>query len=180
VTIGPLILRVVLGAVFIGHGTQKLFGWWNGGGPAGTAAMFDRGGFRPAPTFAIVGGLTGSVAGLLLLLGFLTPFGSAAVISVMLTAIVAVHLPNGMWNTNGGFEFPLVNIAVAAALAFLGPGRVSPDHVIGWNLRGVAWGLTAVGLGIVAGLLVLAWRNAQLARPAPAAEEGGHQPPRAA
>jgi putative oxidoreductase len=169
---GTLILRVVLGVVFIGHGTQKLFGWWNGGGPAGTAAMFGRGGFRPGGPFAILGGLAETVGGVLLLTGFLTPFGAAAVIGVMVTAIVAVHLPNGMWNTNGGIEFPLVNIAVAAALAFIGPGRVSVDHLLGWDLRGVAWGLLALGLGIVAAALVLAWRRVQLRREMPAETEG--------
>lgn len=177
-TVGTLILRLVLGLIFIGHGTQKLFGWWNGGGPSGTAAMFERGGFRPAGPFAILGGLTETVGGLLVLLGFLTPFGSAAVIGVMITAIVAVHLRNGMWNTNGGIEFPLMNIAAAAALAFIGPGRISLDHALGWDLHGIGWGLIAIGLGVVAASIVLVWRRAQLARPAP--EEGRPVPPRAA
>jgi putative oxidoreductase len=178
-TIGTLILRVVLGLIFIGHGTQKLFGWWKGGGPAGTAAMFDRGGFRPAGPFAIVGGATEALAGALILLGFLTPLGSAALIGVMIVAIYAVHLPNGMWNTNGGIEFPLMNIAAAAALAFIGPGRASVDHLLGWELRGLGWGLIAVGLGFVAAFLVLAWRSVQLSRETAGATEG-RQPPRAA
>src|SRR5919197_5841697 len=80
VSVGAWCLRVVLGSIFIGHGTQKLFGWWNGGGGGGTAAMFDRGGFRPALPFAILAGLAETVGGALLLLGLLTPLGAAAVI----------------------------------------------------------------------------------------------------
>jgi chromate transport protein ChrA len=71
-----------------------------------------------------------------------------------------------------------MNIAAAAALAFIGPGRISLDHALGWDLHGIGWGLIAIGLGVVAASIVLVWRRAQLARPA--TEEGRHVPPRAA
>ena len=131
-----------------------LFGWWNGGGLGGTEAMVGGLGFRPARPFALGGALAESIGGLLLVLGFLTPVGAAAVIGMMTAATVAVHLPNGMWNTNGGFEFPLVNAAAAAALAFAGPGRLSIDRALGWHLRGTAWGVFAIVLGGL-GLLAL-------------------------
>ena len=91
--IGLLILRLVIGTLFIGHGTQKLFGWWNGGGPAGTARFFDQVGFRPAPPLAIVAGLTETGGGSLITLGLLTPLGAAGVIGVMTAAGVVVHVP---------------------------------------------------------------------------------------
>ena len=159
--IGLLILRLVIGTLFIGHGTQKLFGWWNGGGPAGTARFFDHVGFRPAPPLAIVAGLTETGGGSLILLGLLTPLGAAGVIGVMTAAGVVVHLPNGLWNTNGGIELPLMNAAAAAALAFSGPGRYSVDRLIGWHLRGTGWGLAATVLGLAAGLAMAGWQHAQ-------------------
>jgi len=72
-----------------------------------------------------------------------------------------VHLPNGLWNTNGGIELPLVNAAAAAALAFSGPGVYSVDRLIGWHLRGSGWGLAATMLGIAAGLAMAGWQHAQ-------------------
>ncbi|TMK19071.1 MAG: DoxX family protein [Actinobacteria bacterium] len=161
VDIGLLILRLVIGTLFIGHGTQKLFGWWNGGGPVGTARFFDEVGFRPAPPLVIVAGLTETGGGSLILLGLVTSLGAAAVIGVMTAAGIVVHLPNGLWNTKGGIELPLVNAAAVAALAFSGPGRYSVDRLIGWHLRGSGWGLAATVLGLAAGLAMAGWQHAQ-------------------
>ncbi len=177
--IGMLILRLVIGTLFIGHGTQKLFGWWDGGGPSGTARFFDQVGFRPGPPLALIAGLTETAGGSLLLLGLCTPLGAAAVIGVMTAAGVVVHLSNGLWNTKGGVELPLVNIAVASALAFAGPGRYSMDRLIGWHLSGVLWGLGAMVLGFATGLAMVGWQRAQ-AGGAHVPESELRQPPRAA
>src|SRR5205807_4691960 len=101
--------------------------------------------------------------GMLLTLGFMTPLGGAAVVAVMVNAIGAVHWPNGLWVTDGGYEFPLVMATVASALAFAGAGDVSLDGAIGWDLSGGAWGVAAIAAGIIAGALTLTMR-----RPAPA------------
>jgi putative oxidoreductase len=179
--VGAPILRVVLGLLFIGHGTQKLFGWWHGGGLAGTSGMLEGGGFRPALPFAVATGLAEAGGGTLLLVGLLTPLGAAAVIGVMTVAIGAVHLPNGLWNTNRGYEFPLLICAVAAALAFAGPGRLSLDRAIGWHLAGPVWGILAVAVGLVSGLAVLGWRGFLRRRTSAGASEGSpERPPRAA
>jgi putative oxidoreductase len=162
VNIGLLILRVVVGALFIGHGTQKLFGWFGGHGPEGAGRFLEQVGYRPGRPLAIVAGVAEAGGGLLLLLGLLTPLGSAAIIGVMVSASVAVHLPNGLWNTEGGFELPLVNGASAAALAFIGPGLISMDETIGWDLDGALWGLAAVVLGTALALALLGWRSIRI------------------
>src|SRR6184192_2026996 len=105
-SIGLFILRVVVGALFVGHGTQKLFGWFGGGGPEGTGAFYHKVGFQPGVPLAILAGATEAGGGLLLALGLLTPLAAAGIIGVMISAAVGVHWPNGLWNTGGGFELP--------------------------------------------------------------------------
>lgn len=160
--VGLLILRIVLGSLFIGHGTQKLFGWFGGHGPEGTGQFYQSTGFRPGMAMAYVAGMSEAGGGSFLLLGLLTPLAAAAIIGVMVSAALAVHAKNGMWNTNGGMEFPIVNMAAAATLAFVGPGRYSLDHVLGWDLAGVGWGLVSIAVGFVAALIVLAKRASSL------------------
>jgi putative oxidoreductase len=160
--IGLLILRVVVGALFIGHGTQKLFGWFGGHGPEGTGQFLQSLGYAPGRPAAILTGIAEAGGGTLLALGFLTPLGAAAIIGVMMNATVAVHLPKGLWNTEGGFELPLVYSAAAAALAFVGPGRYSVDHALGWDLSGMWYGLGAIALGLLAASIVLLWRNSNV------------------
>jgi putative oxidoreductase len=99
-----LLLRIVVGLLFVGHGTQKLFGWFGGHGREGTARFFGSLGYRPPETMAVVGGLVETTGGLLLLLGLFTPFGSALIVGMMVAAILSVHAPKGIWNENGGLE----------------------------------------------------------------------------
>jgi putative oxidoreductase len=157
--VGLLFLRIVLGALLIGHGTQKLFGWFGGGGVRGTGQHFGSLRFRHAEIHAVIAGLGEAGGGLLLALGLLTPLGAVGVIGVMLTAIVTVHLSKGIWNTNGGYELPLLNAAVALTLVSTGPGRYSLDHLIGWDLSGPAWALGALGVAFVLTAIVLALRE---------------------
>jgi len=167
VNIGLLILRVVVGALFVGHGTQKLFGWFGGHGLEGTGGFFGQLGYRPGRAMAGMAGVAEAGGGLLLMLGLLTPLGAAAIIGMMLNATLSVHLPKGVWNSNGGFELPLTNAAAAACLAFTGPGRYSIDDAAGWQLWGVAWGLIGVAVGLATGMAVYGWRMAQLRRSSP-------------
>src|ERR1700682_948015 len=125
--LGLLILRLAIGGTVAAHGAQKLFGWFGGGGIRGTGAFFEKIGFRPGHVHASLAGLAEFVGGLLLALGFLTAAGSALVVSVMLTAVISVHLPNGFFVTKGGFEYNLALAALAVALAFTGPGAYSLD-----------------------------------------------------
>jgi putative oxidoreductase len=157
---GILLLRVVVGVSMFAHGAQKLFGWFGGHGPRGTAGFFGSLGFRQALPMAVMAGLA-EASGILIALGFLTPFAALAVASVMVVAVGSVHWRNGFWAMGGGYEYNLLIWAVAVALAATGPGRFSVDHAVGWadNLSGVWWGLGVAAASLVGGLLVLSQRE---------------------
>jgi putative oxidoreductase len=165
VSIGMLIIRIVVGLLFIGHGTQKLFGWFGGHGRSGTTGFMESLGYPAPGAAAVVGGVAETLGGVLLLLGLLTPLGSLLVIAMMVSAMLAVHVRNGMWNTSGGIELPLVYAVVAAAIAF-GPGRFSLDRVIGWGWNQRVVAIAAIALGVVAGVVAqMLRRTAQPAEP---------------
>jgi putative oxidoreductase len=149
---GLLLLRLVVGLLFAAHGSQKLFGWFGGGGPQGTTAFFASLGFRMPAAMAILAGLSELGGGLLLASGFLTPLASLLLATVMLNAIATVVWPKGLI---GGYEFELTLLTVAIALAATGPGRVSIDHAIGWddNITGIAWASLVLAAAIVVSLL---------------------------
>ena len=149
---GILLIRLVVGLVFAGHGAQKLFGWFGGGGPQGTAAFFSSLGYRAPAAMAILAGLSEFGGGLLLATGFLTPFASLLLATVMLNAIATVVFPKGLL---GGYELELTLLTVAIALAATGPGEISIDDAIGWadNISGVAWGSLVLAAAIVASLI---------------------------
>jgi putative oxidoreductase len=168
-----LLIRIVVGLLFIGHGLQKLLGWFGGAGLQGTASMFDRGGLGPGRITAPLGGAAEFAGGVSLVLGLLTPLGAIAVLVMMAGAVVAVHGRNGLWNTNGGAEFNIVLGAVALALTLTGPGRWSLDHAAGLRFAGWWWALAAVLVTVIAGGVEMALirthrvRQARGTRPAP-------------
>ena len=166
-SVGILLLRIVVGTLFIGHGTRKLFGWFGGNG-RGTAELAGSLRYYPPATVAVLVGLAETVGGTLLLLGLLTPVGTALIVGVMVSAILVVHAPRGVWNTNGGVELPLVYI-VAALAAALAPGRFSLDHALGiaWNGRVAAVAALGVGIIVAVGLAV----RRDVVRPESATEE---------
>jgi putative oxidoreductase len=141
------LLRVVLGGLFVGHGTQKLKGWFGGHGIDATASMFEGLGLHPGRRNAIAAGAAEAGGGAALALGFATPFAAAALIGTMLTAIHRVHLKNGPWITNQGYEYNLMLILAAALVAELGPGAVSVDGLLGIETSGPAWGIAALAMG---------------------------------
>ncbi len=114
--IGRLLLRLTVGGFFFGHGTQKLFAWFGGNGLDATAQGFEQLGLRPGKRNAIVAGLAESGGGALLASGLATPIAASALIATMLTAIDTVHLKNGPWSSNGGYEYNVVLIAAVLAL----------------------------------------------------------------
>jgi putative oxidoreductase len=147
-----LVLRLVVGPLFAAHGAQKLFGVLGGGGLEGTAGMFDNIGLRPGWLQARAAGTAELVGGLLIALGLFTPFAAAALIAVMVAAIVTVHAPNGIWNTNQGYEFNLVLIAAVFALAGIGAGAWSLDNALGFDLHGTIWAIAALAAGTIGGI----------------------------
>ncbi len=152
--LGLAVLRWVVGGLFVGHGTQKLFGWFGGHGPEATAQAFESMGLRPGKRHATAAGAAEAGGGALVALGLFTPAAAAALIGVMSTAIEKVHLQKGPWATQGGYEYNLVLIAALLALADLGPGDVSLDHALGTEVKGPLVALAAL-LGGVAGSKVL-------------------------
>src|SRR3989441_161675 len=128
---GLLALRLTLGLVFLGHGAQKAFGSFGGPGFAGATGFIGSLGLRPARfwTALAVGGEL--LAGLLFLLGLLTPVAGLVVLGTMAVAIAKVHGPKGFFVQNGGYEYNLVLIIAAVALALVGPGAFSLDHLVG-------------------------------------------------
>lgn len=155
---GLLVIRVALGLTLFAHGAQKLFGWFGGGGLAGTGGFFEQMGFRPGRTMALLAGLGEAAGGLGMALGLLTPFAAAGIIAVMTVAIVSVHIEKGFFSTNGGYEFPLLNALVAFGLVFIGPGPLSFDAVLGLNLAGPEWAGVALGIGLLGAAAPLAAR----------------------
>ena len=147
-SVGRLVARTVIGGLFIGHGTQKLFGWFGGPGPEGTAAMMESIEMRPGKLHALLAGTTETVGGSLLAAGLATPLASTALTGVMTTAIRKVHLPNGPWAASGGWEYNAVLIAAVTALTETGPGDLSLDRALGIERSGPAWALAALATGV--------------------------------
>jgi putative oxidoreductase len=156
---GLLIIRIVVGLLLVGHGTQKLFGWFGGYGIPGTGQFMESLGYRPGRLNAAMAGLGEALGGLLFALGLLTPLAAAAIIAVMLNAIAAVHFKNGQWVTEGGYEYNLVLVAVALGVASAGPGDVSLDNALGWHLAGAEWGAVALILGCLGAAATLIARR---------------------
>jgi len=174
--LGLLVLRVVVGALFVGHGAQKLFGVLGGQGIPGTAAFFEQAGLRPGKVHAVAGGLAELIGGLLLALGLITPLATVLLTAVMTAAILTVHLRNGVWAGNSGFEYNLVLIAVAFALAAVGAGAWSLDHALGLDVAGTVWALAALGVGVLGGLGAAASSRLLPAEPAKTAGPVGAEP----
>jgi putative oxidoreductase len=170
--IALLVLRVVVGLFMAGHGAQKLFGSFGGHGVEGTAGFMDSLGMRPGRRNAVAAGSAELVGGVLLVLGLLTPLGSALIIAVMVVAIATVHAKSGPWVSDGGFEYNAVLIAAAFALAGAGPGEISLDDALGWmpDITGTGWAFLALAAGVLGGIgALVAGRGARRAAPATAA-----------
>jgi len=137
--LGLLVLRLVLGGLFVAHGLQKLFGLFQGDGIDGTVKLLESFGFHSHTTvLAWATGLTELVGGTLVFLGLFTPAGAAAILGLMGSAI---------WVKFNGHEFAgkveLESIYAAAAftLLFTGPGRVSLDRPTPWYRHASAFGV---------------------------------------
>lgn len=155
-----LVFRVVVGAVFIAHGWNHIFG---GGKIAGTARWFEGLGMRPGIFHAWVASVTELVVGVLLVVGFLTPLAAAGVVGVMLVAWITNHRGNGffIFRPGEGWEYVMTLTVCGLALSGLGAGALSLDYAVGvfdppgWT--GLAIGAGAGGGGAL-GLLIVFWR----------------------
>lgn len=163
--LGLLVTRTVVGGLFVGHGTQKLFGWFGGHGLEGTGQFFDSIGVRPGKRSAIAAGAAEAVGGAFLIAGLFTPLGAAALSATMVTAIRQVHGAKGPWVTEGGYEYNLVLLATMFALTEAGPGPISLDHALGTERCGTPWAIAQLAARCGRGR-VGAGRQARAAEPA--------------
>lgn len=126
----PLVLRLPIGVIFAAHGAQKLFGWFGGYGLEGTGQWMASIGLAPGYLMALLAGGAEFFGGLALLFGLLVRPAALVLAFTMLVAIFAVHVGNGLFMSNNGYEFGLALLAAAVALAISGGGRASVDAVL--------------------------------------------------
>ena len=177
-SLGITVTRSLLGLLFVGHGTQKLFGAFEGPGLDKTAESFDAIGLQPGQTMAAVAGATETLGGSLLALGAFTPLASAMLTGVMTSAIKTVHWPKGPWVTKGGYEYNALIIATLFAITDVGPGPVSVDAVRRREHKGPIWALAELAAGIGTATAFSPIRAKPRARPPSAAHRRRSSPPR--
>jgi putative oxidoreductase len=164
--LGALVLRSLVGGLFVGHGTQKLFGWFGGYGPDATGQAFESMGLRPGKRHALAAGAAEAGGGVMLILGALTPIASALLSGTMVTAIRKVHADKGPWAAEGGYEYNAVLLAALFALTDNGPGPFSVDEAAFPRLRGPVLATLALGAGVAGSYLATEY----FSEPAPEAE----------
>ncbi|MFT3864565.1 MAG: DoxX family protein [Solirubrobacterales bacterium] len=151
-----LLGRLFIGGMFIGHGTQKLFGWFGGPGIEGTTGMMDQLGLAPARTNAYAASLSETLGGVGIALGAFTPAAAASLIGTMVTAIRTVHWDKGFWAQGGGYEYNLTIIAALLLIVDGGPGALSVDAVLGVEETGAGVALAALAAGAIGSTVSLA------------------------
>jgi putative oxidoreductase len=151
-----LLARLFIGAMFIGHGTQKLFGWFGGPGIDGTTGMMEKLELAPPRANAYAASLSETLGGVAIALGAFTPAAAASLIGTMTTAIRTVHLKNGFWSTGGGYEYNLTIIAALLLIVDGGPGALSVDGALGIEDTGAGAALGALALGVLGSTVTLA------------------------
>lgn len=125
-----LSLRIGAGIIFAAHGAQKLFGWFGGYGLEGTGAWMASIGIEPGVLMAALAGSAEFFGGLLLIAGLLVRPAAVVLAITMLVAIVSVHLQNGLFMSNNGYEFGLALLVISVGLAIRGAGSLSVDRLI--------------------------------------------------
>jgi putative oxidoreductase len=167
--LGLLALRVAVGGFLMGHGAQKLFGWFGGHGLEGTAGWLESMGFKPGRQWAALAGASEFGGGALTALGLLHPLGPVGTVGAMAIAALDVHGGKPVWVTEGGAELPITNIAAAAALALAGPGGLSLDRALGIRVPKELTGLAV--LAVAAGVLAAETRQKPAAQPEGSADD---------
>ncbi|MGD9661603.1 MAG: DoxX family protein [Porticoccaceae bacterium] len=123
-------LRIAAGVIYSAHGAQKLFGWFGGYGIEGTGQWLDSIGLSPGALMAVLAGSGEFFGGILLLLGLLTRPAAIVTAFTMVVAILAVHIQNGLFMANNGYEFGLALLGASLALAIRGAGSLSVDRIL--------------------------------------------------
>ncbi|SDG11246.1 DoxX family protein [Phytopseudomonas seleniipraecipitans] len=127
---GLTILRVLVGIIFVAHGSQKLFGWFGGYGLEGVAQWMESIGLAPGYLMALMAGSAEFFGGLALIVGLLVRPAAVALTFTLVVAIFSVHISNGLFMADNGYEFALALMAATLALLVEGAGRLSLDKRI--------------------------------------------------
>jgi putative oxidoreductase len=170
------VLRVLIGGLFVGHGTQKLFGWFGGYGPDGTGQFFESVGIRPGRRNAMVAGASEAGGGALLALGLFTPVAGTLLTAVMSQAIRSLKMDKGPFAQDGGWELEALLAAAALTFVEIGPGPLSLDAALDMEHSGTGWALLALGAGLAGPALLVQGGDApeaQAPETAVAAPAGG-------
>jgi putative oxidoreductase len=170
---GLALLRTIVGGLFIGHGLQKLTGWFGGHGLKGTGEFFEAIELRPGVAHAAAAGAAEAGGGALVAAGLQTPLGAAVLSGTMITAIRKVHLSKGVWASDGGYEYNLVLLAIVFALSDVGPGRLSLDAARGGERKGLGWALAQLAAGAIGSTVAIELGKRQPASASSQAEQPG-------
>lgn len=127
---GLSVVRIFVGVIFAAHGAQKLFGLFGGYGIAGTAQYMESIGLAPGQLMAILAGGTEFFAGLALIIGLLVRPAALGLTVLSLVAIFSVHIGNGLFMANNGYEFALALLGGSIAVLLEGAGKLSVDRAI--------------------------------------------------
>ncbi|WP_339495513.1 DoxX family protein [Pseudomonas sp. RA_105y_Pfl2_P56] len=127
---GLTLLRIAVGVIFAAHGSQKLFGLFGGYGLAGTAQYMESLGLTPGYVMATLAGGTEFFAGLALIIGLLVRPAALGLTFLSLVAIFTVHISNGLFMVNNGYEFALALLGGSLAVLIEGAGKLSVDRAI--------------------------------------------------
>ena len=131
----PLALRIPIGIILIAHGSQKLFGWFGGYGLEGTGQWMASIGLTPGYLMALMAGSSEFFGGLFLLLGLLTRPTALVLSFTMIIAIFSVHIGNGLFLANNGYEFGLALLAATVSLAVSGAGKFAIDNLFANRIK---------------------------------------------
>ncbi|MCY1408765.1 putative oxidoreductase MhqP [compost metagenome] len=127
---GLSVIRIIVGVIFMAHGAQKLFGLFGGGGLAGTAQFMESLGLAPGLLMALLSGSAEFFGGLALVIGLLVRPAAVALTITLIVAIFSVHISNGLFMANNGYEFALALMAGTVAVLIEGAGNASLDRLI--------------------------------------------------
>lgn len=153
--LAKFVLRTSVGGIIMSHGLQKLNGSFGGSGIEGTEKMMEHIGMHPPKYHAWAVALSETLGGGLTAAGFLSPLGPSMIIGSQAVAINKVHQKNGFWAHKSGYEYNVVLMAAAFALAEMGPGAFSVDRLFGKRRSGSGWALASAALGLGAAVATL-------------------------
>jgi putative oxidoreductase len=153
ISAGLLFIRIALGLMLIVHGMNKIFG---SGGIDGTARWFEGLGLVPGHLHAWLAATTEIFAGVFMCFGLLFFGPCTAFVGLMTVAALTDHRGKGFFVFKGGWEYVAVVGSIATALAFIGPGQWSLDHLFGLTMHGAGWGIATLCIGVAAGVGMVA------------------------